>query len=554
MTSDRDHRVTAVHRAKDALIYVRQSTPEQVYSNTESTRIQIGLREKAVALGWAHPVLVDDDLGISASGYSDRPGFQQLLTRVSMDNVGIILCVDASRLSRNSKDWAHLFELCGFFSVLIADQDQVYDLSQPNDRLIIGIKGTVSEMELTILRNRLRSGAEAKAARGELRCNLPAGYVYDSSDKITLDPDKRVQKAISQMFDQFDCFNSVRQLAMWYRDTKTLFPVKKMCKKPRTSWEVPTAKTFKKLLVHPIYSGAYVYGRRVSRVDYVDGKLVKRQAECLPLDQCRVCIRDHHPAYITWERLVANDAKIAENRPRWNMLENRGAIRDGLALLAGLLRCGQCGGRINVNYKKSSALYYCDGGHTKGSRRCLSLGSHLIDRAVSREMLRAIEPLSVDVAIAAAKELNQERLREIEAAELQVQAARYEADRAFEQFDLVDPKNRLVADTLEERLNDKLSDLHRAKQRRESVKSAGSDLTKEREERLHKLAKDFPKVWNHPNADGTLKKRLIRTAIREVLVIVDEEQSQIQITIHWQGGVHTRFHVKKRAAPGAHEN
>ena len=373
-------------------------------------------------------MVVDDDLGVSASGYSDRPGFQHLLTRVAMDNVGIILCVDASRLSRNSKDWAHLFELCGFFSVLIGDQDQVYDLSQPNDRLIIGIKGTVSEMELTILRNRLRSGAEAKAARGELRCHLPTGYVYDSADKITFDPDKRVQKAISQMFDQFDHLTSVRQLALWYRDTETLFPVKKMCKNPKTSWEVPTANTFKKLLVHPTYAGAYVYGRRVTRVEYVDGKLVKRQGECLPLDQCRVCIRDHHPAYITWERLVANNAKIAENRPRWKMLENRGAIRDGLALLVGLLRCGQCGGRIHVSYKKSSALYYCDGEHTRGSHRCLSFGSHLIDRAVSREVLRAIESHSVDVSIAAA-DLDQGRLREIEAAELQVQAAQVNPNR-----------------------------------------------------------------------------------------------------------------------------
>ena len=284
MTPDSEQRISPDHLARAAVVYVRQSSPKQVQSNQESTRIQMDLREKAIALGWPDPVLIDDDLGLSAGGFAQRPGFQKLLARVAMREVGIILSIDASRLSRNNKDWAHLLQLCHFFDTLIADADQIYDLSHPNDRLVIGIKGTLSEMELGLIRNRMRAGLEAKAARGELRFNLPAGYDYDASGKINFDPDLRVQHAIRTMFEQFERCTSVRQLALWYRDTNTLFPVKKIRKNPLTKWEVPTTKTLHKLLIHPLYAGAYVYGRRVERAEYVDGEIVKKLGTYLPLD------------------------------------------------------------------------------------------------------------------------------------------------------------------------------------------------------------------------------------------------------------------------------
>lgn len=555
MTPDPDGRITDEHRTRLAMVYVRQSSPDQVRSHVESRRVQIGLRERAIAYGWSQPIVIDEDLGVSAGGFAHRPGFQQLLGRIALREVGIIFCIDASRLSRNSKDWAHLFELCGYFDTLIADLEQVYDLKRPNDRLVMGIKGTLSEMELTILRTRLRTGFQAKAARGELKINLPAGYIYDLSDRIVFDPDQRIQAAIRMMFDQFDRCTSVRQLAMWYHDTNTLFPVRVPRKHAPTNWEIPTAKTLHKLLVHPIYAGAYVHGRRITRVEYANGKLIKRVSDYLPLDRCQVCIRDHHDAYIPWQRLLSNRAKITDNRPRWNMQENRGAIRDGSALLAGLLRCGQCGGKIYVGYKneRATALYYCDGGNVKGSKRCLAFGSHLIDQRVGEEVCHAVQPLAVDAAVAAADQEHRDQQQEVEAARMQVQAAQYEVDRAFEQFDLVDPKNRLVADTLEARFNAKLADLKTATDKLDQVSREHVQLTDEQRGRLQTLARNFHSVWNHSSADPPLKKRLLRAAIFEILVTHQPDQQRLEVTIHWQGGTHTRFHVKKKATPRGHK-
>jgi len=549
MKGDVDHRILPLHLARSAIVYIRQSTPEQVRGNPESTRVQLGLCEKAIALGWRSAHVIQDDLGVSAGGYVDRPGFQELLTRVATREVGIILCVEASRLSRNSKDWAHLFELCGYFQTLIADLEQVYDLSHPNDKLIMGIKGTVSEMELSVIKARLKSGTESKAARGELKINLPTGYVYDSCDKIVQDPDQRVQQAIATLFEQFQRSTSVRQLSLWYRDNNVLFPVKKTGRDNKIHWEVPASKTLHNLLRHPIFAGAYVWGRTFTFVDYVDGALVKRVGEQREIEEAKVCIQDHHPAYISWEQLLANRAKMAQNRPRWSMQQNQGAIRDGLALLAGLLRCGHCGGTLFVGYKAASALYYCDGGSEKGSKRCISFGSKLIDEGVSKELLRALEPLAIKASVVAADRNQEDVSRQIESARLSVAAARYEADRALEQFDLCDPKNRLVADTLEERLNDKLVELRDAKLKLEVAAETNDALTDEQRRRLEELGRDFPSAWNHTLADPKLKKRIIRTAIREVLVKHEVEEQRLEVTIHWMGGAHSRIHVAKRATP-----
>jgi DNA invertase Pin-like site-specific DNA recombinase len=520
----------------------------------ESTRVQLNLREKAIALGWRDPGVIDDDLGLSAGGFAERPGFQELLARVTMRKVGIILCVDASRLSRNSKDWAQLFELCGYFNTLIADLEQIYDLSRSNDKLIMGIKGTVSEMELSILRTRLRSGIEAKAARGELKTLVPVGYTHDLSKNIVKDPDQRIQGALTLLFDQFDRFTSVRQLAMWYHDTKTLFPIKKISKKAPILWEIPTRSTLYHILTHPIYAGAYVWGRRYTRVEYVEGRLVKRVHNQRGVDQYRVCIRDHHPAYISWKRLMENVAKITENRPRWNMQQNTGAIKEGFALLSGLLRCGHCGGKIYVRYKAhrseaEGAMYFCNRISDSRSKSCISFGSKLIDRRVGEELCKALGPLSIKASIAAMELKEKQRTQEIDNARKQVEATEYESDRAFEQYNLCDPKNRLVASTLEGRLNERLRELHQAKENLEKVSEAAKALTKEQRQRLKDLAQDFPSVWNHPEVDLKLKKRLLRTAIHEILIKGDLENQRLEVTIHWQGGVHTRIYVKKRATP-----
>ncbi len=546
MKSECAHQISSDHLARQAVVYVRQSSPGQVLKNVESTRLQKDLRHKAMALGWRQPVVIDEDLGISAGGYAERPGFQGLLTRVATRQVGIIFCIEASRLSRNSKDWAQLFELCSLFDTLIADVDQVYDLSNPNDRLVMGIKGTVSEMELGLIRQRMRAGVEAKAARGELRYMLPIGYAYDTDDQVVFDPDERVRHALRTMFRQFDRCSSARQLAIWYRDSETRFPLKSRYKNGPVRWEYPSAGILSKLLRHPFHAGAYVYGRTQTGVEYVDSEVKK----CVTRSgQPRVCIRDHHPAYINWERHLENCAKISKNRPMWRMQENQGAIREGLALLVGLLRCAKCGKRMRVGYPtKKSAIYYCDGEGEVGSRRCMSFTSSVIDVRVGEELCRALEPHSLQAGIRAAQMNDSQRVQELESARLQVEAAQYQVDRSLEQFDQCDPKNRHVAGTLEERLNDKLVELQAARDRYGRIENSEVALSEEARARLQKLSRNFPIVWGHPKADPKLKKRLLRAAINEILVKPQEEPRQLELTIHWQGGVHSRIYVPRRPA------
>ena len=549
MIASTENRIAQRHRERAAVVYVRQSTPEQVRTHTESTRVQLGLRERAVALGWPRPVAIEDDLGVSAAGFADRPGFARLLADICSRSVGIVLCLDVSRLSRNSKDWAHLLELCGFFDTLVADLDQVYDLAVANDRLVLGIKGTVAELELSIIKTRMRSGIDAQAARGELKFIVPPGYTHDSERRIVKDPDLRVQAAIASLFEQFDRATSARQVALWFRDSGTLFPVRKVRKTHTTAWEIPSQGTLLRLLAHPIYAGDYAYGRRNSRVECVDGRLVKRVGAPAAPENARVYIEGHHEPYISKDRFVANLARIAQQRPRWTMTPSRTAIRDGLALLSGLLRCGKCGRVLNVAYKRDAALYYCDGAHACGSKRCLSFGSSALDHSVAAELCRALEPLAVDAAKQAWARRCAEQQEATKAARLRLQSAKYEADRAFEQFDLVDPKNRLVADVLEQRLNQRLADAHAARADLEAANTAVRPIGADEHQRLDALARDFLALWNHPKASSALKKRLLREAIVEIVIHHEPAEQRLAALIHWQGGVHTRVCVDKRATP-----
>jgi DNA invertase Pin-like site-specific DNA recombinase len=498
--------------------------------------------------GWASPKVVEDDLGITASGFAERAGFQWMLTQVTLRRVGIIFCIEASRLSRNSPDWAHLFELCGYFDTLIADVQQVYDVNIPNDRLVLQIKGTVAELELSTMKARLRAGAESKAARGELKVHLPPGYAYDMDEQIVLDPDARVQEAIRSMFAKFAHATSVRQLAMAYHDSNTLFPIRRPARRGALEWGPPQHHMLHQLLSHPAYAGAYTRGRTQTYVDYEDGKLLKRQKRVSSPEEWSVCIKGHHEGYITWERYQENLARLADARPRWNMADNRCAVREGRALLAGLMRCGLCGRKLRVIYNRaSSAMYYCDGAAERGTRRCLSFGGKYVDDAVGEQLCQAVEPLSVEAAERAFALEQEERDKGVHEARLRVQAAQYTADRAFEQFDLADPKNRLVVDNLEKRLNEKLADLRAAQEALELRLKADPPLTEDEREQLHLLSRDFRRLWNHPDTPTPLRKQLLRAAIREV--VVQREGEQLTLAVHWVGGACTHPTIKKRATP-----
>lgn len=545
-----EHRIAKRHLERSAIVYVRQSDPRQVREHKESTRVQRGLQAKALELGWLKPKVVEDDLGITASGFAERPGFQWMLTQITLRQVGIIFCTDASRLSRNSKDWAHLFEMCGYFDTLVADPQQVYDVAIPNDRLVLQIKGTVAELELSNMKDRLRAGAESKAARGELKMLLPPGYIYDADDQIVVDPDARVQQAIRTMFERFEQCTSVRQLAMRYRDSHTVFPTRKPGRGKELIWELPKSATLHALLSHPIFAGVYAWGRTQTFVDCVDDKLVKRTRRLSSPDDWKVCIMNHHEEYITWEQYEKHQARLAEARPRWSMDDNRGPLREGRALLAGLLRCGQCGRKLRVAYSaKSSAMYYCDGAGERNRRRCLSFGSQAVDDKVGEQLCRVVEPLALDAAQEAFVLHQQEQERALEHGRLRIQAAQYAADRAMEQYDLADPKNRLVVDTLEQRLNAKLKELQLARQDMEEAQANIAPLTKEQRLEIGALSQDFPELWFHPEAAPSLRKQLLRTAIREIAVTHNRDRGVLELTVHWAGDVCTCLTVKKRRTP-----
>jgi DNA invertase Pin-like site-specific DNA recombinase len=544
------HRIAPRHLERSAIVYVRQSDPQQVREHTESTRLQRGLREKAISLGWSNPQLIEDDQGITASGFADRPGFQWLLTQITLRKAGIILCIEASRLSRNSRDWAHLFEMCGYFDTLVADLQQVYDVSIPNDRLVLQIKGTVAELELSNMKTRLRAGIEAKAARGELKVLLPPGYVYDASDQLVIDPDQRVQQAIRWMFEKFGRSTSIRQLAMSYRDARTLFPVKKPGKHGPIDWEVPKPALLHKLVSHPIFAGVYARGRTQSFIDYVEGKLVKRVKRIFFPEEWKVCIKDHHEAYISWAQYQHNLARLAEARPRWPMNDNRGAVREGPALLAGLVRCGHCGRKLRVSYdKKNTAQYYCDGSGPRNVRRCLSFGSKLVDEKVGEQLCHVVEPMAIEAAHEAFARDQQEHEQAVKEARLRVQSAQYAADRAFEQYDLADPKNRLVVDNLEKRLNEKLAELQAAQTHLEQRQEHDTPLTEAERQAIDDLARNFPDLWRHVETPTTVRKQLLRSAIREIVAILKPEDQRLELTIHWEGDACTQLTVKKRATP-----
>jgi hypothetical protein len=440
--------------------------------------------------------------------------------------------------------------MCGYFDTLVADLQQVYDVSIPNDRLVLQIKGTVAELELSNMKTRLRAGIEAKAARGELKVLLPPGYVYDTNDQLVMDPDQRVRQAIQSMFEKFGRSTSIRQLAMSYRDSHTLFPVKRPGKDGAIVWEVPKPAVLHKLVSHPIFAGAYARGRTQSFVDYVEGKLVKRVKRILSPEDWKVCIKDHHEAYISWEQYQSNLAKLAEARPRWPMSDNRGAVREGPALLAGLVRCGHCGRKLRVSYdKKNTAQYYCDGSGPRNVRRCLTFGSKLVDEKVGEQLCRVVEPMAIEAAHEAFARDQQQHEQAVEQARLRVQSAQYAADRAFEQYDLADPKNRLVVDNLEKRLNEKLAELQAARTQLEQRQERDKPLTEEERQAIDNLARDFPGLWSHAETPTTLRKQLLRSAIREIVAIHKPEDQRLELTIHWEGDACTQLTVKKRATP-----
>jgi DNA invertase Pin-like site-specific DNA recombinase len=540
-------KITPDHCQRQAYVYVRQSTPDQLLHNHESRRRQYALADRARALGWSEVMIVDDDLGRSGGGI-ERPGFERLLLAICEARVGIVLAVEASRLARNGRDWHTLLEFCGLVGCLLADEDGVYDPRLPNDRLLLGMKGTMSEMELSLLRQRSLEALRQKAQRGELFFTVAVGYRKARHDRIEIDPDLRVREAITLVFRKFCEFRSVRQIHLWLRQEEIRLPaVEHGPLGPRIIWKLPVYNTILHLLTNPIYAGAYAFGRTCSRVSVHEGRKRVVRGYRRAQSEWEVLLQDHHEGYISWEEFERNQRLIADNANSKGLMA-RGSVRRGDALLAGLLRCGHCGRRLHVSYSGTVGFcvrYYCRGAHLNhGTERCIAFGGLRVDAAVSAELLQVLAPLGIEAALRALDARAADNSEVHRQAELALTQARYEAGLARRQYDAVDPDNRLVAAELERRWNDRLVEVHRIEEQLTALETAKVAMpTAEERARLTALGTDLELLWHHPGATVETRKHVLRTAIVEIVAKIVGDT--IELVVHWQGGDHTRLKVPK---------
>ncbi len=532
-----------------AIVYVRQSTLIQVEENLESQRRQYELASHARDLGFRDIVVIDDDLGISASGTSARPGFESMVAQICEGIVGGVFCLEASRLARNGRDWHHLLELCGLVGARVFDVDGVYDPSLPNDRLLLGLKGTMSEFELTVMRRRLLDAALAKARRGELRFGVPVGLVWERDGKIELDPDRRIQDAVRTVFRLFDRLGSARQVLLRMRADGLLFPRPadgKRVTRGQAEWRPPAYRNIISVLRNPLYAGAYAYGRSEHRTTIVNGRAVKKYGHDRPMDAWTVLLHDHHAGYITWQQYERNQERIQRNafsKPAGGAKSARG----GRALLSSLLRCRRCGRMLRVSYGgRGPGLprYSCSVGNAMhGLAPCINFGATRPDIVVARALLGVVQPIAVEAAIMAEQQSSQREDDRRRAVELERQQSEYEVQLARRRYDSVDPGNRLVAAELEQRWNAALARLSDCEARLEAARaqpSAAPDRA-----RLMSLAADLETAWNAASTAMSAKQRLVRTLIQEIVVDVDDETRELILVLHWRGGQHSELRVRK---------
>ncbi len=492
--------------------------------------------------------MIDDDLGVSAGGVA-RPGFERLLSAICGGQVGAVVSIEASRLARNGRDWHTLLEFCALVGSVIVDEDGVYDPRSVNDRLLLGMKGTMPEMELSLLRQRSVEALKLKAARGDLHTTVAIGYVRSEDDRIEVDADLRIQAAIAAVFARFAQAGSIRQALLWFRQERIELPAA-IYEDGRRSvvWRLPVYNTVLHILTNPVYAGAYAFGRTETRVRIEAGR--KRVVRGYRRAQAhwQVLIQEHHEGYIDWPTYEHNQRVIADNT---NMrgAAARGATRRGQALLAGLLRCAHCGRKLHVAYggsKGDVARYHCRGAAINHgeAHACISFGSLRVDEAVSREVLNLLGPIGVKAALHAVEQRGDDQDARRRQLELALEQARFEAARVQRQFDAVDPGNRLVTAELERRWNERLAEVSRRESEIEALQAgAAPGLTATQREELMALGADLPRAWSHPAAGNDVKKRILRCVIREIVARVAE--SRIELVLPWQGGDHTELSVVK---------
>ncbi len=542
MTNDALLPATVLQRK--AVVYVRQSTPQQVQANLESQRRQYELVDVARRRGFTNVEVIDDDLGRTASGAVDRPGFNRLVAALCAGEVGAVLCLDASRLSRNGRDWHHLLELCGLVEARVIDLDGVYDPCRPNDRLLLGLKGSISEFELGVIRSRMYDAARSKARRGELRISTPIGYTWDRHIGLGLDPDRRLQEVIRLVFQKFRELGSARQALLWMASENIHFPYPSDGRTLTSfEWRPIRYRNVIAILKNPFYAGVYAYGKSEKRTEIVDGRARKSYGHHKPMDAWEVFIKDHHEGYISWAEYERNQAVLANNAYGWAGDTKSG--RGGRALLGGLICCARCGRRLHVVYngRYPRPVYRCDTPNLQlGRKRCFSFGGKQIDAVVAGEMLRAVAPMAIEAAREAERMLREQDKDRLHIAELELSQAQYDASLAERRYAACDPDNRLIAAQLEKAWEATLQRVEACRQRLDDMQSpeVGPQLPD-----LTGLADDLAAAWKAPKTTMRTRQRLVRALITEIIADVDEAAGEIVLVIHWKGGQHSELRVKK---------
>ena len=544
-------KVNRDHLRRDAYLYVRQSSLKQVLTNTESTYRQYDLRGRAIALGWSaeQVIVIDTDQGQSGASAADRDGFQRLVADVGMGRAGIVLGLEVSRLARNNTDWHRLLEICALTSTLILDEDGLYDPCSFNDRLLLGLKGTMSEAELHLLKARLRGGQLSKARRGELKQALPVGFAYDGADQVAFNPDTAVRDAVRHLFAMFTATGSATATVKAFRDQHLSFP-RRILSGPRRGeivWGPLEHSQVLRVLHNPCYAGAFAYGRRRTG----RGPDGKQLITVLPREEWTVLITGAHPGYIDWDQFEANQARLAEQAVAFGADRMTGAPREGPALLQGIVLCGKCGRRMTVRYhylhERREPDYVCQAeGIRTATPICQSVQGADLDDAVAALLLQELTPLAITTALAVADELA-DRAEQADRIRAQaVQAAQYRADAARRRYLAVDPANRLVADTLEADWNLALHEVAETTDAFERAKAADAAATRADRDKIAALASDFPALWTSPDTPMRERKRMVRLLVTDVTL---RRTDRIEAEVRLSGGTTRHLDIPIRLLP-----
>lgn len=530
---------------RKAVVYVRQSTQSQVMTNLESQHRQYDLVDVARQRGFVDIEVIDDDLGRSASGTVARPGFDRLVAWLCAGKVGAVLCLDASRLARNGRDWHHLLELCRLVEARVIDHDGVYNPCLPNDRLLLGMKGSISEFELGVLRARMLDAARSKARRGELRLSVPFGYIWHREAGLGLDPDLRLQEVIRLIFARFRELGSARQVLLSMKADQIHFPrPSDEGRMTSFAWLPIRYRNVIAVLKNPFYAGVYVYGKSEKRTSIADGRARRSYGHGKPVGTWEVFIKDHHEGYISWEEYERNQKQLTLNN--YGRAGGVKSGRGGKALLSGIMTCGRCGRRLSVAYTgnpQSRPVYRCDKPNLMmGLPRCMTFGGPRVDAAVARELLRAVEPLAIEAAFEAERMHRERQEDQRQIRDLELQQARYEATLAERRYAACDPDNRLIAAQLEKNWE---TALRRVRDLEARQPAEGPSTIEVDPRSFANLADNLSAAWNAPNVTMRARQQLLRTLIADIVVDVDDAVREVVLTIHWRGGQHSELRVRK---------